>query len=73
MWRPSKLRSRVLLFLVAAIFAGVLAGCSGSTAEASGSNEPKPRAGQFEGADDKADTAGGVSAKGSTDNTASEL
>lgn len=67
------MKSRFLLFAVCACLAGVLIGCSGSTAEATGSNEPKPKAGQFEGADDKADTAGGVSAKGGTDNTASEL
>jgi hypothetical protein len=73
MWRHNNVKSRLLLFAICALLTGILIGCSGSTAEATGSNEPKPKAGQFEGADDKADTAGGVSAKGGTDDTASEL
>lgn len=66
------MRKNLLLLTVGALVCSVLTGCGSSSANDSAKNEPQPKAGQFEGADDKADTSAGVSAKGNSESTASE-
>ncbi len=62
----------MLLLSLSALLSFLLIGCGNSNADDTAKNEPQPNAGQFEGADDKADTSAGVSAKGNTESTASE-
>lgn len=67
------MNKKLFIFAFAVMLGAIVAGCGSSGADDSAKNEPQPKTGQFEGADDKADSSTGVTAKGGSESTASEL